>query len=217
VTADRSVVLMVDVPPSLNHCYRTLPNGGRALSSQAKSYKEKTILQIRLQVASLDLSLFHREPELEAVYHFYFAPEDVYTTTKKAESGYKRTDLSNRIKLLEDCICEAVGFDDRLFFQITLLKKVAPPGEKPHVRVAVMIQKEGTRDAKPNGAVSALPARKRGGTPKPVLRGIAKLAARRARALGRKSLRHRAQEPHEVLAAKLDCCPAPAVLSRRLG
>ena len=49
---------------------------------------------------------------------------------RKAKTMYKRLDVGNRRKLLEDCLAESLGIDDSLTFRMELIKAISP---KPHL------------------------------------------------------------------------------------
>lgn len=113
------------VPPSSNHAYFNLPRGGRSLSTEGKRYKAETTAQLvrnypkemqffRPNTPYLILVRIHFETILNAGY------------PKKAESRYKKLDVSNRLKLLEDCLKDAGGIDDSQYLQLVLEKCQGP-------------------------------------------------------------------------------------------
>ena len=55
--------------------------------------------------------------------------------SKRAKSRYKRIDLTNRVKLLEDCVRDALAIDDSQTF-IAMLEKHHDPGN-PRVEIDV--------------------------------------------------------------------------------
>lgn len=59
--------------------------------------------------------------------------------SKRPKSRYKRLDLSNRIKLLEDCIRDALDIDDAQTFAASQEKHQVRPGEPE--RVDIIIQR----------------------------------------------------------------------------
>jgi Holliday junction resolvase RusA-like endonuclease len=59
-----------------------------------------------------------------------------FSPSKRASSRYKRVDLSNRIKLLEDCLKYSVVLDDSLTFSATQ-EKVHDP-TSPRVRIELV-------------------------------------------------------------------------------
>jgi Holliday junction resolvase RusA-like endonuclease len=58
---------------------------------------------------------------------FFFRPEDILNQgwlKKQAKTPYKKMDVGNRRKLLEDCFAESLDIDDSLFFGVELYKFV---------------------------------------------------------------------------------------------
>lgn len=48
---------------------------------------------------------------------------DIFTKTKGAKNRYKKWDVSNRVKVLEDAICESIGIDDSQIVHLEIEKK----------------------------------------------------------------------------------------------
>lgn len=89
----------VDVPPTLNNAYPTNPKTGRRFPSKAATKFKKDAGWIAKQAAvaaDWEAGLLRLGMALLIVF-----PETV-----------RRRDISNRIKLCEDAIAEALGFDD---------------------------------------------------------------------------------------------------------
>jgi crossover junction endodeoxyribonuclease RusA len=85
------------VPPSLNHAYATV-RGRRVLSAEGRQYKASAGLLIRYLAAQQGFTV----PEgarLALTARFYFAN--------------KLRDGDNAVKLLQDAVAEALGFNDR--------------------------------------------------------------------------------------------------------
>jgi Holliday junction resolvase RusA-like endonuclease len=58
---------------------------------------------------------------------FHFRPEQALNKTwleKVAKSPYKKMDLGNRRKLLEDCLSACIDIDDSLFFSVEMYKVI---------------------------------------------------------------------------------------------
>ena len=77
-----------------------------------------------------------------------FEGEEVYTETKKANSPYKRKDVSNLIKLVEDVIATAIGIDDSCVLKLDVEKFHGPD----HGKVGVQINLEPYDQPKPTAA-----------------------------------------------------------------
>lgn len=57
--------------------------------------------------------------------------------SKRPQSRYKRLDLSNRIKLLEDCVRDALDIDDSQTFAASQEKHQIPESESERVEIIV--------------------------------------------------------------------------------
>lgn len=123
------------LPPSLNHAYYTMVQrkGGkniplRVLTTEGKKYK----IAIKTELASKHqdvLGFFKPDRPYCLVVKFFM--KDLSTKTwaeGKAQSRYKKVDVSNRLKLFEDALTDACGHDDSQHFRILCWKEDAPPG-----------------------------------------------------------------------------------------
>jgi Holliday junction resolvase RusA-like endonuclease len=119
------------LPLSVNHAYfqkgkqRILTKKGRAYKTEVKT----TLAQQYPQV----LSFF--QPDKPYCIIFRFTLKHTTNTTAKAKTRYKRVDVSNRIKLLEDALTDACGHDDAQHFRVLAWKEQAGPDEPEHVDV----------------------------------------------------------------------------------
>ena len=110
------------MPPSVNKLYY-VRNGRKALSAEGRALKEQMRAAISLvsatNVAAADINNVPLTLHLE----FYFPEiENRGWSQKKTATRYKKVDVSNRVKLVEDAICEALGIDDSAFMYIHLSK-----------------------------------------------------------------------------------------------
>jgi Holliday junction resolvase RusA-like endonuclease len=61
-----------------------------------------------------------------------------FQTPKKAATRYKKMDTGNRLKLIHDCLAEAIGVDDSHFFALGAMKAVAQEFQvEPQVHVFI--------------------------------------------------------------------------------
>jgi len=98
----------------LNHAYKNIPRGGRALTTLAKEFKEL--------VAFLTYRQFSGQcgvdPEAHWVEAFYTIHSTKALTKPKKSGAYKvnrnKGDIDGQIKLFQDAVCAALGFDDCL-------------------------------------------------------------------------------------------------------
>lgn len=104
------VFSFLGVPPSTNNVYFNLPKGGRVLNNAGKKYKTEisTTIMREHQAEIRDVQLNHP-------YGILFVVNMAILNAgwpEKARTRYKKLDATNRVKLLEDAIVEALGIDD---------------------------------------------------------------------------------------------------------
>ena len=94
------------MPPTTNNAYLNIAGRGRVLSSKARAFKETAII---LAIEARKTQDWHYEAgnRLQLSLTLYF------------NKNGKR-DLSNRIKLVEDALAEALGFDDSVIDQLII-------------------------------------------------------------------------------------------------
>jgi len=128
-------IRLPNIPISMDHAYESVVRGGkkrvvvRRLSDAGKKYKAEVKRYI-LKHYPQALHFFEpNHPYLliiqltfkgrSALYNASWLEED---PKKRAKSRYKRLDVSNRIKLCEDALAEAVGIDDKHNFFVGMSK-----------------------------------------------------------------------------------------------
>jgi hypothetical protein len=123
------------LPPTSNHIYFQ----GNRLTEEARRYAEQFSLEaVRYQ------HLFHQLIE-EALYalHLRFFMNLVNETwnntnlppSRRAKSRYKKVDLDNRIKLITDCVRDAVDIDDSHIFAASQEKHHVSQESQQHVEI----------------------------------------------------------------------------------
>ena len=120
-----SEVLNIELPmpPSVNKLYY-VRNGRKALSSEGRALKEQMKTAVSLLCVSNPAVGDLTNTPLTLHLVFYFPEiENRGWSQKKTTTRYKRVDVSNRVKLVEDAICEALGIDDSAFMSIHLSKQ----------------------------------------------------------------------------------------------
>jgi Holliday junction resolvase RusA-like endonuclease len=131
-------VVYPELPPTSNKIYFR----GTQLTTKARKYAEDFALYMRNYLAEIS------EMDPNAIYalhlRFFFAQlvNPTYNNmrlppSKRAKSRYKRIDLSNRIKLLEDCIRDALAIDDSQTFAASQEKHQCQMGEVERVEITV--------------------------------------------------------------------------------
>lgn len=102
---------LAGLPPTLNHAYIKTRGGARALSEEGRAYKRETTVQFAREYQAEMRALRPNVPYLVYL-RLYFEKLENDGWAKGKTSRYKTLDASNRIKILEDCLMTAGGFDD---------------------------------------------------------------------------------------------------------
>ena len=130
---------MIDVdlpyPPSVNRAYATTRGGRRLLTAEGKLYKQsiRDVIGQRYSGVTPELSRLGEVP-LALTIKLYTRVENKGWSEGKAKNRYKRVDVSNRVKLLEDALFEALGVDDSLVFRL-VVEKINSDDERVHVNL----------------------------------------------------------------------------------
>jgi len=112
------------LPPSSNNIYVRHPTGkGRVLSGQARRFKIRAMQAIQAE-GRVAVMQFEKNMPYELRLAIFF--EQVENKQSRRGDRYKRMDLSNRVKLIEDTVAEAVGLDDCHNFRELLEKHCDP-------------------------------------------------------------------------------------------
>lgn len=130
---DIRIAVELTLPPTSNHIY-TNRGGKRILSNEARSWKRRAVSLISRTaklgwMAELDVNSRYL---LVLVFYFDYLENKGWSESytrgpkkgkRKAETRWRKIDLSNRIKLAEDAMKEATGVDDSATFAQILLKE----------------------------------------------------------------------------------------------
>lgn len=112
------------LPPSVNKLFATVQRQGtspiRVLTRDARQLRKMICALTRGQLENTKLYELH---------------VDVFMPAFTRDGALRRVDLSNRIKFLEDCLCSALGIDDRQFFRVVLTKHHA---ERPQTDITII-------------------------------------------------------------------------------
>jgi hypothetical protein len=115
----------VTMPPSVNHAYATV-RGRRVLSAEGRAYK-KQVREMFEHLATYKMPVwFQLSIRLFVPLHYKNGP-------------VRRFDASNRIKLLEDAVCEGAGIDDCRIRRVVAEKTNA---DREYAIVALLIFEE---------------------------------------------------------------------------
>lgn len=163
--------LTLPFPPSANHAWSTNRQGKRFLSKAGAAFKLRVKAAV-LQVAHA--SHLGREESLRLTIELYGPFSLFFSTTwpEEAQHRHKQLDISNRIKLLEDAVFEALGLNDSQVSKIIIERFVLPEGFPEHVQLEVDVYE-------PHGAAAAMPGAGAPHSPKRNKRGAGEDAPRR--------------------------------------
>lgn len=117
------VSLELPMPPSVNKAYVSL-NNRRILSKEGKLYKQSVRDIIGQAYGTTPVPSMENTPLTLKVVLVFDAIENKGWSKGTAKSRYKRVDVSNRVKLLEDAMFEVLGVDDSLIFSLYVTKRV---------------------------------------------------------------------------------------------
>ena len=120
------------LPPSINKLYKNNRWGGRILSPEAKKFSVAAKLTLSKKWA-FEEGLTPNEPY--ALSLTFFMPRVVNAGWPNTKARFKKQDVTNYIKLLEDVICEVCGIDDSCFMRVNLPKCEDP--ENPRIEITI--------------------------------------------------------------------------------
>ena len=116
------------LPPTVNHAYVNKKTGGRFLSKEGRRFKESVAALLRAKCGAELRGLDENSPYGLGL-RFSFPSVENATWPKSAAHRFKKWDVTNRIKLLEDALCAACKLDDSQFLDVVLQKRVARTAE----------------------------------------------------------------------------------------
>lgn len=134
------------LPPSSNKIYepvwvRGKPMGKR-LSTSGRRFKVRAMKVIQEGGRAALLNLKEHVPYELTLAVFLEKVENKGWATKSAESRFTKIDVTNRIKLIEDTVADAVGVDDRHNFRLVLEKHCDPDHPGLYVILTEVSEKE---------------------------------------------------------------------------
>jgi Holliday junction resolvase RusA-like endonuclease len=100
------------LPPSVNKLFTTVRDPATGVIKRVLTSKAR---RIRRLVAAL----INRTLDPAKLYELHI---DFHLACYTKKGGVRKVDLSNRVKFIEDCVCEALGIDDSHVFRIVLTK-----------------------------------------------------------------------------------------------
>jgi Holliday junction resolvase RusA-like endonuclease len=147
------VIHLPFLPPSENRIRVHRRQGGQVYSKEARDFETlfgRHVLEHNFNDIA-DFVAGHRHWHIYAVtmrFHFETLVNSGWAK-KQAKTLYKKTDVGNRRKLIEDCLSRALGvIDDSLFFDLRLVKAMSPtPGVTITVQRITDLDEYGLPDA----------------------------------------------------------------------
>jgi Holliday junction resolvase RusA-like endonuclease len=123
------------LPPSSNRIYFK----GRILRREAREYAERFSDHCRQhlpEIMQLDPeAIFH----VDLVFYLQLLNESYgnlkVPPSKRAKTRYKKIDLDNRVKLLVDCVRDAIGIDDSRIFSYRQAKIHDPARQRVEITI----------------------------------------------------------------------------------
>ena len=112
------------LPPSVNNMYIYTARGPRP-SGKMKQFKAKASMEIAQQIPFGGNPLDGNKPHRLSI--LYYLPA-LYNKgwPSKAKTRFKRRDVSNLVKVLEDVLAECLGIDDSCFTEVNIRKLDGP-------------------------------------------------------------------------------------------
>ncbi len=112
------------LPPTSNHAYSQFM-GRKVLTKVGRQYLKETQTVITMSFRE-ELLLMKKNVPLATAFRFTYTELTNKGYPNKAESRYKRLDVSNRLKLCEDAWVAAAGIDDSQHMVVALKKQQGP-------------------------------------------------------------------------------------------
>lgn len=145
------------LPPSVNDAYATVMKKSkkkgrfgsvaiRVLSAKAKKYKRETAAHI-VQHFPTELMFFRADTPYGIAVQFAFTElENKTFASGGAKNRYKRVDVSNRLKIVEDVLAEVANIDDSQHLT-AIIDKCKHSTEETRIWVWDIVQEGGFPDA----------------------------------------------------------------------
>lgn len=124
------------LPPSENILYRNVPRVGRVATKELKQYREECkIWEYQNKAAAetfknMCFKHWSNTSMFQFDYFFIMKKERIFTKDGRP----KRLDVANRIKAMQDSLCNILGLDDKHIFSSYIEKLV---GEKECVHIEI--------------------------------------------------------------------------------
>jgi Holliday junction resolvase RusA-like endonuclease len=94
---DKLTVIVPTLPPTINHAYKSIGKGRKALTDEALAFRQEVSAEARTTARMTGWRL----PDGPLEFHLFLT-----------YGSNRRTDIDNRVKMAIDAIALAIGFDD---------------------------------------------------------------------------------------------------------
>lgn len=134
---------LTKLPPSTNKLYelgmKTLPDGRKVpfkrLSTAAKKYQTWASTELAKAWGFSKVKLDPNKPHDLTVIFLLPEVENKGWATGKAKTRFKKKDVTNYIKLMEDIVASACGVDDSATFDTRLMKRLST--KNPRIEIYI--------------------------------------------------------------------------------
>ena len=123
------------LPPSVNNMYIYTARGPRP-SSKMKQFKAKASMEIAQQLSFDGSPLNGDKPHRLSIYYYLPALFNKGWPTK-AKTRFKRRDVSNLVKVLEDVLADCLGIDDSCFTEEFIKKLDGPAHDFVGIKIKI--------------------------------------------------------------------------------
>lgn len=128
-------------PPSVNEMYARTAYGMTA-STKTKKFKAKAIVELAKQW--LFCQPLGRNDPHKLTLVFYLPEIENKGWPKSAKTRFKRKDVSNLVKILEDAIVTASGIDDSTTLELHVRKLADPQDPRVEIELSTIDELQGS-------------------------------------------------------------------------
>jgi len=140
---DAIVIHNIPIPPSVNQLYKTLTIRNQIRRAPSKKYKDwqnqcrqmylENAHKFRCMQVLVQQILEELDCALEVRYYFFFHRDKIYCK----DNTFKKMDVSNRIKAVEDMVFSVLDMDDRVTWKVIAEKIECPSDVQESVSVTL--------------------------------------------------------------------------------
>ena len=136
-----AIQVRLPFPPSVNKAYASTRGGRRVLSKEGRLYKQ-AVREVIGKAYGLKPHILGDVDKLHLSITLHTRCINKGWSTGNAKSRYKRVDVSNRVKLLEDALFESIDLDDSHVFCLNICKTHSESEEYADVHLCALLDKD---------------------------------------------------------------------------